>query len=87
MAELPELHSDDTRERLLAAGLALFGRHGYDGVTTRMLAAAARVNQSAIPYHFGGKEGGYRAVAEFIAAARSNTDRRLRMPVLRLTQR
>lgn len=68
MAELPELHSDDTRERLLAAGLALFGRHGYDGVTTRMLAAAARVNQSAIPYHFGGKEGVYRAVAEFIAA-------------------
>lgn len=68
MAELPQLHSDDTRERLLAAGLALFGRHGYDGVTTRMLAAAARVNQSAIPYHFGGKEGVYRAVAEFIAA-------------------
>ncbi|HET7775587.1 MAG TPA: CerR family C-terminal domain-containing protein [Azospira sp.] len=60
--------SDETRDKLLAAGLQLFGRHGYDGVTTRMLAAAARVNQSAIPYHFGGKEGVYRAVAEHIGA-------------------
>ena len=56
--------SDDTRERLLAAGLELFGHYGYEGVTTRMLAAAAGVNQHAIPYHFGGKEGVYLAVTE-----------------------
>lgn len=56
--------SDDTRERLLAAGLELFGHYGYEGVTTRMLAAAAKVNQHAIPYHFGGKEGVYLAVTE-----------------------
>ena len=60
--------SDETREKLLAAGLDLFGRHGYDGITTRMLARAAGVNQSAIPYHFGGKEGVYRTVAERIGA-------------------
>lgn len=54
----------DTRERLLRAGLALFSQLGLDGVRTRQLADAAGVNQSAIPYHFGGKEGVYAAVLE-----------------------
>lgn len=61
--------SDDTRRRLLEAGLELFSAHGYDGVTTRALAAHAQVNQSAIPYHFGGKEGVYLAVADSICTA------------------
>ena len=56
----------DTRERLFQAGLVLFGRHGFDGVTTRALAEAAGVNLAAIPYHFGGKEGVYAAVAEHV---------------------
>ena len=56
----------DTRERLVQAGLVLFGRHGFDGVTTRALAEAAGVNLAAIPYHFGGKEGVYAAVAEHV---------------------
>ncbi len=58
---------EQTRERLLKSGLKLFGQAGYNGVTTRALAADARVNQAAIPYHFGGKEGLYRAVAEMVA--------------------
>lgn len=58
--------SEATRQRLIEAGLALFSRHGYDGVTTRSLAARARVNQAAIPYHFGGKAGVYLAVADAI---------------------
>jgi len=68
MHQRADPRSDETRDKLLAAGLELFGRHGYDGVTTRMLATAAGVNQSAIPYHFGGKEGVYLAVAEHIGA-------------------
>jgi AcrR family transcriptional regulator len=68
MTQRADPRSDETRDKLLAAGLELFGRHGYDGVTTRMLATTAGVNQSAIPYHFGGKEGVYRAVAEHIGA-------------------
>lgn len=60
---------DQTRERLLDAGETLFGRYGYDGVTTRQLAALAQVNQSAIPYHFGGKKGVYLAVAQRICQA------------------
>ena len=56
----------ETRERLLQAGLELFGKSGLDGVTTRALAESARVNLNAIPYHFGGKEGMYLAVAQYI---------------------
>jgi len=56
-----------TRDRLLEAGLEVFGEHGFSAATTRMLAEKARVNLAAIPYHFGGKEGLYRSVVEHIA--------------------
>jgi AcrR family transcriptional regulator len=58
--------SEQTRRRLLDAGLDLFGRAGMHGVTTRALAEAAGVNLNAILYHFGGKEGLYMAVARGI---------------------
>jgi len=61
-------HSGDTRERLLRAALEAFGVHGYEGVSTRQLANLAGVNLAAIPYHFGGKQGIYLAVAEEIVA-------------------
>ncbi|WP_246288221.1 CerR family C-terminal domain-containing protein [Achromobacter pestifer] len=61
--------SRDTRDRLIRAGLALFSRLGIDGVRTRQLVEEAGVNQSAIPYHFGGKEGVYAAVLEHVAAS------------------
>jgi len=61
--------SGDTRERLLRAALEEFGMHGYEGVSTRQLANRAGVNLAAIPYHFGGKEGVYLAVAELIVAS------------------
>ena len=51
-----------TRARLVENALPLFARHGYDGVTTRTLSAAANTNISSIAYHFGGKEGLYDAV-------------------------
>ncbi|MEJ2759960.1 MAG: CerR family C-terminal domain-containing protein [Gammaproteobacteria bacterium] len=60
--------SGDTRERLLRAALEAFGVHGYEGVSTRQLANLAGVNLAAIPYHFGGKQGIYLAVAEEIVA-------------------
>ncbi|EPR43428.1 transcriptional regulator, TetR family [Desulfovibrio sp. X2] len=56
----------ETRRRLIEAGIELFGRHGFEGVSTRALAREAQVNLAAIPYHFGGKEGLYRAVVEFV---------------------
>lgn len=58
---------DETRQRLLAAAVDIFGEHGFDGVRTRALAEAAGVNQAAIPYYFQGKEGLYLAVARELA--------------------
>lgn len=57
---------EDTKKRLVEAGLELFGAHGIDGVSTRQLAEKAAVNLASIPYHFGGKEGVYLAVAQHI---------------------
>lgn len=59
-----------TREQLVAAGVRLFGRHGFEATGTRSLAQEAGVNLAAIVYHFGGKEGLYRAVAEHVVATK-----------------
>jgi TetR/AcrR family transcriptional regulator, regulator of cefoperazone and chloramphenicol sensitivity len=53
---------EDTRARLLLAGLYLFAQQGYAKTSTRELAEAASVNVAAISYHFGDKAGLYRAV-------------------------
>lgn len=58
--------ADQTRTALLRAGLRLFGRKGYEGTSTRELAALAKVNIGSITYHFGGKEGLHLACADFI---------------------
>jgi len=49
---------------LLAAGLELFSRRGYDGTSVRALAAAAGVNLGAMTYHFGTKRELYDRVVE-----------------------
>ncbi|MFP4349302.1 MAG: CerR family C-terminal domain-containing protein [Desulfococcaceae bacterium] len=63
----PKSSKEDPRHRLIDAGLEIFGTHGFEGATTRMLAAKAGVNQAAIPYYYGGKEGLYHAVVAYIA--------------------
>ena len=55
-----------TRRKLIEAGVRLFGLHGFEATSTRALAAAAGVNLGSILYHFGGKEGLYRAALEDI---------------------
>ena len=62
----PETADPDARQRLLEAGLELFGLYNLEGTTTRQLAQRARVNQAAIPYYFGGKEGLYLAVIQHL---------------------
>lgn len=64
----PNGRGDATREKLLDASIGVFGRYGFDGASTRMLADAASVNLQAIPYYFGNKEGLYLAAADHIAA-------------------
>jgi AcrR family transcriptional regulator len=54
----------DAKQRLIDAGLEIFGTYNLEGATTRQLAEHAGVNQAAIPYYFGGKEGLYLAVVQ-----------------------
>ena len=51
-----------TRQRLLDAASALFGERGWDGTRVQDVCRAADANIAAVNYHFGGKEGLYRAV-------------------------
>lgn len=54
----------DTRDRILDAGIACFAARGFKGATTRTLAAAAGVNIATLAYHFGDKQGLYRAAID-----------------------
>ena len=58
--------ADQTRAALVHAALKLFGRQGFDGTSTRQIAAEAKANIGSIAYHFGGKEGLRAAAADFI---------------------
>jgi len=59
--------SPNAHDRLLEVGVDVFGKHGFDAATTRMIAKKAGVNIAAIPYYFNGKEGLYHAVVAYIA--------------------
>jgi AcrR family transcriptional regulator len=52
------------RERILAEAERIFGASGFDGASMRQLAEAAGVPVALVSYHFGSKEGVYRAVFE-----------------------
>ena len=66
--KMQEKNEKPARQRLLDAAMDVFGKHGYDGATTRMIAREACVNIASIPYYFEGKEGLYTALVKEIAA-------------------
>lgn len=53
--------------RLLEVAIDQFGRLGFEGASTRDIAAAADTAMSSITYHFGGKQGLYLACADHLA--------------------
>lgn len=55
-----------TRRRLIESAIETFAAHGYEGATTRILAERASATLPAIQYHFGSKEGLYRAAIDHI---------------------
>jgi AcrR family transcriptional regulator len=57
---------EETRARIVAAALKLFGERGFDGASTRDIAAGAGVNAPALQYYFDTKEGVYLACVEHI---------------------
>jgi len=57
---------EETRARIIATALRIFGERGYDQASTRQIAAAAGVNPPALQYYFHSKEGLHRACAQHI---------------------
>ncbi len=53
---------EETRRDILEAAERAFASAGFAGATTRQVASAASVNVATLHYHFGSKEGLYRAV-------------------------
>jgi AcrR family transcriptional regulator len=56
--------SSDTPERILRAALEAFSENGFDGATTREIAARAGVPLGLLQYHFGGKPKLWRAAVD-----------------------
>lgn len=56
--------ADETRERILQAAALVFAEQGYARATTRVLAAAAGVNEVTLFRHFGSKQNLFAAVIE-----------------------
>lgn len=54
--------SGNTRERLLNEACRIFAERGYRNTRIQEICAAANANIAAVNYHFGGKEGLYKAV-------------------------
>lgn len=57
-----------TSQTLIETAIDQFGRHGFEGASTREIARASGTAMSSITYHFGGKQGLYLAAADHIAA-------------------
>lgn len=55
-----------TRQRLLEAAAAVFGRRGYEGSTFREIAETAGLSRGLLSFHFGSKRGLELAVAEWV---------------------
>jgi len=53
----PSERDQQTRERLLAAGVHVFDRKGYTAASVREITELAGVTKPALYYHFGSKEG------------------------------
>lgn len=57
---------EQTRARIVAAAVKVFGAEGYERASTRQIAAEAGVTPPALQYYFDAKEGLHRACAQFI---------------------
>ena len=60
-SDLRRLKGEATKEKLLNESLRLFAEKGYAGANVRAIAKAAGCNIGLIAFHFGGKEGLYKA--------------------------
>ena len=63
-------HSDTKTKLILTAG-KLFAQEGFEATSVRTISEKAKVNISAINYHFGSKENLYMEVIKYIIAKNS----------------
>ena len=61
----PRLHAEDRRRQLLDTALDIFSRKGFQGTTTKEIAAAAGVTEAIIFRHFPSKQALYTAVLDY----------------------
>lgn len=59
--------SEERRDQLLSIALKLFSQRGFEGTTTKSIAAAAGVSEAIIFQHFKTKEELYSSVFDYIA--------------------
>ncbi len=61
------LSSEERRDQLLRIALKLFSQRGFEGTTTKSIAAAAGVSEAIIFQHFKNKRGLYSSIFDYIA--------------------
>ena len=65
---MARIERGETRDRIVEAATEVFGRSGFKAATVRGICSLAKANVASLHYHFGSKEGLYRAVLEGIFA-------------------
>ncbi len=68
------MHAPERRHQLLEAALEVFSRKGFEGTTTKEIAAAAGVTEAVIFKHFPTKQALYTAVLDHYVQASELTD-------------
>ena len=66
-SETTHRNAGATRKRIIEAAEIEFADHGFDGVSVRQIALRADVPVALVNYHFGSKEGLYKAIFEMRA--------------------
>lgn len=75
-------HPERNRDRILAAALAEFSRHGLGGARVDRIAARAGANKRMLYYYFGNKDALFLAVLEASYAHIRRAEQRLRLGAL-----
>lgn len=70
----------DSKHALLLAAKKVFAEKGFEGATVKDISDDAGVNVSLVSYHFGGKDGIYRACVLQFAEARVDAIERILKP-------
>jgi len=73
MSSFTRTRGNVTRDAIIRSATEIFGRVGYNAASTRAISQAAETNQALINYHFGCKEGLYRAVVDTIVSELENS--------------